>query len=251
VFVALYLVLQKFSGTISGRGVKLEPSTLLDDAQYDVSALQSQGCPLMLYDAGTMAIAVQAFRSLSVSQKPDSMIPTLRSFNVGQDVLANEARFLAIENDVVSLDSRLSTVEASFTSDGGIALPLINDTGAASVKGTVVEASGSVEGGFDVVSSNGVDAIGVVFEDGIADGQPCLVTIQGIALTLLEDSTASTLDYWVKVSDTQAGRADATNPTPPGGTITALEDHFSEIGHCMSAETAGTDVLAKVFVHFN
>lgn len=137
------------------------------------------------------------------------------------------------------------------TEEGGLAIRLVNDTGASSVKGTVVAASTSVESAFDEVAADATNAIGVVYEDGIADGQSCWVAIQGRAQVLLEDSTASTVGYWVKVSDTQAGRADATNALHPGGTIAAIEDHLSEIGHCLESVTAGTDELAWCILHFN
>ena len=68
---------------------------------------------------------------------------------------------------------------------------------------------------------------------------------------LLQDGTASTRGYWVRTSTTTAGRADATNVAPPGGTVSALEEHLKEIGHCLETKGSGTDVLAKCILHFN
>lgn len=67
---------------------------------------------------------------------------------------------------------------------------------------------------------------------------------------LLEDSTASTRGYWVKMSGT-AGRADATNAAPPGGGIPELDEHMTELGHALETKTGGTDVLCKIVMHFN
>ena len=53
---------------------------------------------------------------------------------------------------------------------GGVAKKMINKTGAASVKGTVVEADGAVDDAFEISGANGNHSIGVVYDDGIADG---------------------------------------------------------------------------------
>lgn len=135
------------------------------------------------------------------------------------------------------------------TPEGGYAVPLINKTGAASIKGTIVTAS-SVDSAFDINPANIPKPFGVVYESGKADGDVCYVVVSGIAEVLLEDGTASIAGYWSKVSDNIAGRADMSNEFPPGGTIAALEDHLSEIGHCIESKNAGVNVLAKCIIHF-
>jgi hypothetical protein len=132
------------------------------------------------------------------------------------------------------------------TEYGGIAIRLINKTGAASVKGTLVEADTAVDMAFAVAAVDALDVIGVVYEDGVADGDEAWVVIYGIAEVLLKDSTASTRHYWVQSSDV-AGRADATNAAPPGAVLA----HFQEIGHCLESKIAGTNVLCKIAMHFN
>jgi hypothetical protein len=140
---------------------------------------------------------------------------------------------------------------ARFTEEGGLAVQLINKTGAATIKGTLVEVDSTVDRAFSVVPADAIDCIGSVYEDGIADGELAWVVVSGIADVLLEDGTATTRDYWVKVSDTVAGRADGSNAAPPGGTVGALEDHMSEIGHSLESKGSGTDVLARILLHFN
>lgn len=136
------------------------------------------------------------------------------------------------------------------TPEGGIAMRLINKTGAQSVKGTLVSAS-SVPGGFDITPANGLMPFGAVYDNAVADGDYCYVCFAGIVQVLLQNSTTSAAGYWAKVSDTAAGRADITNPFPAGGTINALEDHNSEIGHCIETVASGTNKLAKIVMHFN
>ena len=140
--------------------------------------------------------------------------------------------------------------KCKWTAEGGLAISLTNKTGAASVKGMIVDASTTTDDAFGIEGADDLNPIGVVYEAGVADGSECWVVVQGIAEVLLKDSTASTKGYWVKVSDA-AGRADATNAAPPGGTVQALEIHMQEIGHCIESKTAGTDVLAKIVMHFN
>ena len=136
------------------------------------------------------------------------------------------------------------------TADGGIAVQYINKTGANTVKGTVVELSDTTDKAVKKVTADGNDPTGVIYEDGIADGSSGWVVFSGKAYVLLEDSTAATKDYWARVSLTTAGRADATNAAPPGGTVAALEIHLKEIGHCAEDVAAGTDKLALCNIHF-
>ena len=135
------------------------------------------------------------------------------------------------------------------TPEKGIAVKIVNKTGAASVKGMLVETNETTSGGFEELGDL-YDCIGIVYESGIADGAECFVVISGIAEVLLKDTTASTTGNWVKAADTN-GRADATLALPSGGTIAQLREHFQEIGHCIETKTAGTDVLAKIVLHFN
>lgn len=133
---------------------------------------------------------------------------------------------------------------------GGLAVKLNNGSGANSVKGTLVEADVNADDSFDIVDADGNHAIGVVYDDGIADGSECWVIIYGIADVLLKDTLASTHGNWVYISDV-AGRADATIAAPPGGGVPELDNHMQEIGHCLETKAGNTDVLARVCLHFN
>jgi len=143
------------------------------------------------------------------------------------------------------------TPSGMITPEGGHAIRLINKTGTTSVKGSVACADTTTDFAYKLEEADGLDPIGIVYEDGVADGSPVWIVVAGIAQVLLENSTASTRGYWVRTSITVAGRANATNAAPPGGTIGALEVHSREIGHCIESKTAGTNVLAKCVIHFN
>lgn len=138
------------------------------------------------------------------------------------------------------------------TGEHGVQFKMLNDSGVASVKGTVITASSATDSAWVVCPADIPKATGVVYEGGIAHGLACWVWDDGsLAQVLLEDGSAATHGYWAKMSDTQAGRADMSNLSPPGGTITAIEDHLSEIGHCHQTVASGTDKLALAKLHFN
>ena len=138
-----------------------------------------------------------------------------------------------------------------FTGEGGLFVRLINDTGAPSVKGTLVCASQTADLAFEVTGADDAEMIGVVYEDDVADGELCGIVISGPAQVLLQDTTASTHGNWARCSITTAGRADCTNATAPGHGIGGADIHFHEIGHCLETQGAGVDVLAWVSLHFN
>jgi len=140
--------------------------------------------------------------------------------------------------------------EVAITPLGGICIRLLNKTGAASVLGTVVQADTVNDNAFKVCDADGLMAIAVVYQAGVADGSLCWIVVDGIAQVLLKDATLSARGNWVYVSDV-AGRANATLAAPPGGGIPELDIHMGEIGHCIESKAADTDVLAKIVVHFN
>jgi hypothetical protein len=137
---------------------------------------------------------------------------------------------------------------AKFTPEGGLAVLLTNKTGAASVKGTVVTTGAVVDNSFEVQAAE-YEAAGIVYDSGVADGSDCWVVVSGIAEVLMKDGVAPIRGDWCKCADTD-GRAEATVPPVGIGALTVSE-HFKEVGHCLESKAAGTDVLAKVLLHFN
>jgi hypothetical protein len=141
-----------------------------------------------------------------------------------------------------------SNQRAKFTSEGGLAVLMTNRTGAASVKGSVVTASHDYDNAFSLQTEE-FEAAGIVYDSGVADGSECWVVASGIADVLVKDGIAASRGSWTKCADVD-GRCEPTTP-PTGIGALSTSDHFREIGHCLESKAAGTNVLAKVLLHFN
>jgi hypothetical protein len=74
------------------------------------------------------------------------------------------------------------------TVDGGKAVKLINKTGAASIKGTIVSVSATTAFGVTETPVAATTNIGVIAESGIADGAEVWVTTEGKALVAFHDN---------------------------------------------------------------
>lgn len=183
----------------------------------------------------------------------------------GQFVVDNNGNLIKINNVTYSFPSSASTSSIlthtsggtltwsasptigsnMITEDGGFAIRLINKTGSATVKGTLVVAATGSSNAFSTAPANSELVLGIVYENGIADGSLCYVVVSGIANVLAKNSVspAPTSSYWVGASDV-AGRA-YFNDGNPGTTA-----HDREIGHCIETKASGTDVLVKAVLHF-
>jgi hypothetical protein len=154
--------------------------------------------------------------------------------------------------EVSTIGAGVRLVYDATTGEAGMQVRLTNRTGGTSVKGTLLECSGTYNRAVATAAADAPDVVHVCAESGIADGSEVWCWCVGsVCQVLLQNSTAATRDYWVRTSTSAAGRADATNSAPPGGTITALEGHFDEVGHALESKTAGTDVLALISFHPN
>jgi hypothetical protein len=158
-----------------------------------------------------------------------------------------EDGFQRVQDEHEAAGIQASDQRTKFTPEGGLAVRLINKTGAASVKGSLVKAGSAVDNSVVLNDAlGGLNPIGAVYEDGIADGQLVWVVISGVAEVLLEDGTAATRGYWAS-SGATAGRVDCTTADAPGLVLS----HFQEVGHCLQSVNSGTDVLARCLLHFN
>jgi hypothetical protein len=131
-----------------------------------------------------------------------------------------------------------------WTSEGGQAIRLINKTGVASVKGSVVSLGITTDFSFVLSPAGSINPIGVVYEDGIPDGQYTWVVITGMAEVLIENGSAVLAGSWAGVSNTTAGRA-YSSASPP-----AAPTHDQELGHFTESKTGGTNVLATAVLHY-
>lgn len=137
------------------------------------------------------------------------------------------------------------------TPEGGYLIYLLNGTGSLSIKGELVDTNGPIDNSYAVTVADTPDMIGVVYQSGIADGELVPIVVSGIAEVLIEDGTIATRGYWARISITQNGRADITNAAPPGGGIPEIDTHLKECGHCLESKSSGTDIFAKIVMHFN
>jgi hypothetical protein len=131
-----------------------------------------------------------------------------------------------------------------FTAEGGQAIRLINKTGSNSVKGSVVTAGSSIDFSFVLSPAGSINPIGVVYENGIPDGNYTWVVIVGIAQVLIENGITVNANDWAGVSNSVAGRAYAVISPP------AAPTHDQEIGHFVEAQASGTDILAFTVLHY-
>jgi hypothetical protein len=260
-------LLQLASGTTSANGIgfgsdvtlyRSAADTLKTDDSLSVAInLSLAGATVGSSGAGVVAIANGTAPTTSPPDIVQLYSRDYTSGNAGLTVRTESGAMVHLaghtiaQTDTSGVEQRRTVYDAA-TGENGVQIKLTNRTGATSVKGTLVHASTSYDRAFHIEEADGYDPAWVVAESGIADGSECWVWIEGaVCQMLLQDSTASTRGNWCKVSDTQAGRIDATNAFPPGGTIAALEDHSSEVGHCMQSKASGTDVLALIYFHTN
>jgi hypothetical protein len=135
------------------------------------------------------------------------------------------------------------------TPEGGIAIPMINDTGTTTVKGYLVDVSTNITNAFKIAPIDDLDVIGIVYESGITQGNSCYIVIQGYADVYFATSTARG-NYARLCNSSDTGKANgyafAENvPTTPFAT----DNHFREIGHVSESRTGAG--LARCVLHFN
>ena len=139
--------------------------------------------------------------------------------------------------------------EAILTKDGGVAVWFQNRTGTASVRGSLVT-MGTAPSSVILCPKTIPKACGVVLDSGVPDGQFVRVVVTGVAYVLVEDGMGPTVGYWVGLSSVTDGRAQF-QATLPDNSGAGIDLHNREIGHCVDTVPAGTDVLARVVLHFN
>jgi len=135
-----------------------------------------------------------------------------------------------------------------FTAEGGIAIRMINKTGAPSVKGYLIVPSQTVDNGFVYQPADEADVCGIVYESGKADGELCLVVIQGKAEIYYNSATTTGLFARGQVTadgGTPGHVIAEAVPTSPFAT----DKHFLEVGHIL--QSIGGAGLALTLLHWN
>ena len=135
------------------------------------------------------------------------------------------------------------------TPDGGYAVKLINKTGAASVKGYLVDASPTTDRAVRLVPVNDPDCIGAFLESGVPDGSEAWIVVSGLAYVYFFGST--TRGHYARIgvtADTGEAAGQAISEAIPTSPF-ATDKHFQEIGHVLESRTGAG--LALCCLHFN
>lgn len=133
-----------------------------------------------------------------------------------------------------------------FTPDGGLYQTFTNQTGT-SIKGTIVMQAAGTDNAAAVATAGSPLAIGVIYEDSVANGSPVKVVTYGRAQVLLRNGQSVTRGNWCVLSSVTNGRMEQ-------GTITGalLVSAYAEgIGVSLESKSSGTDVLAWIQLQFN
>jgi hypothetical protein len=145
--------------------------------------------------------------------------------------------------------SEVGGARMKFTADGGLAILLVNKTGAASIKGYCVTAASTGTDHVDVVPIGVPNPIGVFLDSGVPDGQNAWVVVSGRAYVYFWDSTVR--GYLARTgiaADTGEVAGQALSEAIPTSPFD-VDKHFCEIGHCLETRTGAG--LALVDLHFN
>ena len=135
------------------------------------------------------------------------------------------------------------------TPEGGYAIKLINKTGGASVKGYAVTTSDTTDNAARNIVVDVPNPIGVIYESGVADGQPMWVVVSGIAEAYFQNApTRAFLARGFITGDTGYVSGQIKSEALPTSPF-ATDKHFYELGHIL--ETKGAPGLAKMVLHFN
>ena len=134
------------------------------------------------------------------------------------------------------------------TPEGGLAVKMLNKTGAGSIKGYICETSDIVDNATKYVTDDDVDPMGIMYSDGVADGDYVWVVVSGIAEVYYSDTvTRATFARVPIAADSIASGQAKSEPLPTSPFAT--DKHFLEIGHPMESRIGAG--LARTVLHFN
>jgi hypothetical protein len=134
------------------------------------------------------------------------------------------------------------------TSEGGMAIWVINDTGGTSIKGYIVEPSSSTDNAVKYTDNNDVDPVGIVYDAGVPIGGRMRIVVGGIAEVYYGVAVTRGTFSRVPIVTDGLSSGQAMNEPLPSSPF-ATDKHFQEIGHPI--ESRGTPGLAKTLLHFN
>jgi hypothetical protein len=190
----------------------------------------------------TKAVTIDSSQNMKLASTTDATDKDTGSIVTEGGIASEKTQFSQTGHNVAN---KFRMHYDSTTGEYGPQFRLTNRTGSNTVKGTIVRASTANDMAFETEAADEDEPIGIVYQDGVANGSDAWVWGSGaVAQVLLVNSTAATRGYWAAVGSAD-GRADMTNANP------IVANHWREIGHCLESKTAGTNVLARAIIHFN
>jgi hypothetical protein len=145
----------------------------------------------------------------------------------------------------------LSTLNSNIkpTPLGGIAIKVINNTGAPSFQGGIVKTSPNIDGAVILCPVGNPDPMGVMLDDNVPNGLPMWIVISGKAKVFFVNAATKGLFARMTASgDTGAAAGKAICEAVPFEPF-SVDKHFQEVGHVL--ETTGGSGLALINIHFN
>jgi hypothetical protein len=137
------------------------------------------------------------------------------------------------------------------TLEMGQQIKITNKTGAASVKGNIVEPSSSTDRAVGLIGAAGdPDPIGIVYEAGIADGSDMWVWCEGsiCEIYFIDTATHGQFARTGATSDTGETAGQAVAEAVPSSPF-ATDKHFQEVGHVLTTHSGAG--LALCWFHTN
>lgn len=160
------------------------------------------------------------------------------------------ARAIDHSGDVQSDLLLPTSKKIKLTEDGGIAVLMVNKSGASTVKGLLVQLLSTRNLSVQAIVKDVPAPIGVFLDDGIPDGSPAWVVISGVAYVLyVGNVTAGHLARGFLTSDGASYIPGYALSEPFPSSPFASDKHFYEIGHTAESRTGAG--LALTILHFN
>lgn len=137
--------------------------------------------------------------------------------------------------------------QAMLTPEGGIAVWVINKTGAKSIKGYMCEPSATTDRAIKYCDPGDADPCGVVYDE-VEDGALMRLVVSGLAEVYYRgDVTRGTFARVATAAEGGNGGQVVNEPLP--SPPLANDKHFQECGHPIESRVGAG--LALTFLHFN
>lgn len=202
------------------------------------------------YVINSCVTAASLVQSLASYVTSSSLATTLLNYVTSTSLSTILSNYAPIASPTFT--GTVTAPQVKLTPEGGVAQKYKNKTGGASVKGTVVNIynASAIDNAVSKIVVDVPDAIGVIYDDGVQDGDDVWVVTSGKAHVLFVGNTTRkhlartfiSADGGSYISGYALSEAFPSSPF-------ATDKHFCEIGHvCESRVGAG---LALVNLHFN